>query len=308
MTETDLFTAAPLTFAIPIIPESPCAKTNSTDSLGQVGCRAPPYVPKSHRRNIYIPRHAWHWGPQKWGIRAAGFLPGARARKGGGRSRTWPGGGDAGFCTPTLATCGSLPSPPLRGQGRAPVLVCGGRDKLERGGLPASAHPAQRGGRVREKERGPGGGVARTGEGGGASETGVGLVGVSPSGRNSQLVGRWQSGKGTGGGSAYQVAGRVSLRLAFSRVESARSRVLGVAGCFASAQGCGSGEGPAAGSELRPPPVARDSPDGGGRGRRGRDRGGRAWPLSPEGASSGRGGPPPRAPVRQGASGGVGRG
>ena len=47
-------------------------------------------------------------------------------------------------------------------------------------------HPAQRGGRVQEEmERGPGGGVARTGEGGGASETGVGLVGVSPSGRNS---------------------------------------------------------------------------------------------------------------------------
>lgn len=64
-------------------------------------------------------------------------------------------------------------------------------------------------------------------------------------------------------------------------------------------------------SELRPSAAARDSPDDGGRGRRGRDRGGkRAWPLNPEGASYGRGGPrpPPRAPVRQGASGGAGRG
>lgn len=178
-----------------------------------------------------------------------------QGEEGGEGSRTWPGGGDAGFRTPTLATCGPLPSPPLRGQGRAPVLVCGGGTSWKGGGLPASAQPAQRGGRVlEEKERGPGGGVARTGEGGGASETGVGLVGVSPSGRNPQRVGRWQSGKGTGGGSAYQAAGRVSLRLAFSRVESARSRVLGVAGCFASAQRCGSGEGPVAGRVSSAPP------------------------------------------------------
>lgn len=64
-------------------------------------------------------------------------------------------------------------------------------------------------------------------------------------------------------------------------------------------------------SELRPSAAARDSTDDRGRGRRGRDRGGeRAWPLNPEGASYGRGGPrpPPRAPVRQGASGGAGRG
>lgn len=234
-----------------------------------------------------------------------------QGEEGGEGSRTWPGGGDAGFCTPTLATCGSLPSPPLRGQGRAPVLVCGGgtswrgedsrRLRTRHSVVGASAR----------RRADPGGGVACTGEGGGASETGVGLVGVSPSGRNSQLVGRWQSGKGTGRGSAYQVAGRVSLRLAFSRVESTRSRVLGVAGCFASAQGCGSGEGPAASRVSSAHPRWRATlQDGGGRGRRGRDRGGRAWPLSPEGASSGRGGPrpPPRAPVRQGASGGVGRG
>lgn len=129
--------------------------------------------------------------------------------------------------------------------GARPSACVWGRDKLENSRRLRTRHSVV--GASAEKERGPGGGVARTGEGGGASETGVGLVGVSPSGRNSQRVGRWQSGKGTGGGSAYQVAGRVSLRLAFSRVESARSRVLGVAGCFASAQGCGSGEGPAAG-------------------------------------------------------------
>lgn len=93
---------------------------------------------------------------------------------------------------------------------------------MGRGGLAASAHPARRGGRAREgMERAPEGGVARTGVGGGASEVGVGRVGVSPSGRNSQRVGRWRSGKGTGGGSACQAEGKVSPWLACSCVERA---------------------------------------------------------------------------------------
>lgn len=49
----------------------------------------------------------------------------SQGEEGGEGSRTWPGGGDARFRTPTLATCGSQLSPPHRGQGRAPGLVWG---------------------------------------------------------------------------------------------------------------------------------------------------------------------------------------
>lgn len=65
----------------------------------------------------------------------------------------------------------------------------------------------------------------------------------------------------------------------------------------------GTRRGAAPPTRAPPPATASGLRRGGGRAGRG------AWPRRPEGASSGRGGPwpPPRAPVRQGASGGAGR-